>query len=130
MSTFFMSFFNFFYRKRKISTESIAETNQNCFPKGEADMIAGTNEVILILEGKISRAEARDIFIKCVNMSCEPLKLDRDRLVANLEDSSVHYFDNAQTDKFLSYLTALTVARNIFDCSPIDVERDGDGYIW
>jgi hypothetical protein len=103
---------------------------QEYFPNGEADMIAGTNEVLLILEGKISRAEARNIFVKSVNMSREPLKFDRERLVTHLSDYCIQHFSNAQIDKYQSYLTALTVARNIFDCSPIDVERDGDGYIW
>jgi hypothetical protein len=125
-----MSIFKIFSRKRNTPEVNKFPTEHDYFPNGEADMIAGTNEVLLILEGKISRSEARNIFVRSVKMSREPFKFDRDRLVSHLSDYCIQYFNNAQVDKYQSYLTALTVARNIFDRSPIDVERDGDGYIW
>ena len=125
-----MSLLKFFSRKKNVFNQNDLQLVPDYFPNGEADMIAGTNEVLLILEGKIGRAEARTIFIQSVNMSREPLKFDRERLVAHLSVYCIQHFNNAQIDKFQSYLTALTVANNIFDSSPISVERDGDGYIW
>ena len=125
-----MKIFKIFSRKKTISEKPQLQNEIDHFPNGEADIFAGTNEVLLIVEGKISRAEARNIFLKSVNMSREPLKLDRERLVSHLSAYCIHHFSSVQIDKYLSYLTALTVACNIFDCSPIDVERDGDGYIW
>jgi hypothetical protein len=125
-----MNLIKFFNRKRIIPAENKSQKVQNYFPNGEADMIAGTNEVLIILDGNISRAEARNIFLKSVYMSREPIKFDRERLVAHLSEYCIQYFNNKQIDKYQSYLTALTVASSIFDCSPINVERDGDGYIW
>lgn len=125
-----MKIFKIFSRKKSILDKPQLQNENDYFPNGEADIFAGTNEILNILEDKITRPEARNIFLKSVNMSREPLKLDRERLISHLSGYCIHHFNSVQIDKYLSYLTALTVACNIFDCSPIDVERDGDGYIW
>ena len=125
-----MQFLNLLKFKKSKPLQSNLSEIKKFLPNGEADIGAGTNELLLILNNSIDEQEAREVFINCFMMSKLPLRLDRERLEKHLESNNIHHFNNVQMDKFLSYLTALTVAMNIFGCSPNDVERDGDGYIW
>ena len=125
-----MGLFDFLKPKKTELDNSLSQLLKAFFPKGETDINAGTDELLLILNNKIDRKEAREIFVKSVSMSRVASKFDKERLINHLNGYCIQHFNEAQLDKFFNYLTALTVAMSVHGSSPIDIKRDGDAYVW
>ena len=90
--------------------------------------IPRADELLLILNNKIDRNVARDIFVKSVSMSRIASKFDMDRLVNHLRVYCLQHFNDEQINKFLSYLNTLTMALTIHGSPPSQVKRQGEGY--
>jgi hypothetical protein len=125
-----MGLFDFLKPKKTGLDDNLSQLLNAFFPKGETDINAGTDELLLILNSKIDRKEARNIFVKSVSMSRVASKFDKERLTNHLQGYCLQNFNEAQLDKFFNYLTALTVAMSVHGSSPIDVKRDGEAYVW
>ena len=125
-----MGLFNFKKNKKTELNDNLAKMLNAFFPKGEPDINAGAEEVLLILNNKISRDEARNILVKSVAISRISEKFEKERLISHLNGYCIHHFNNAQIDKFFNYLTALSIAMKIHGSTPVDIKRDGDSYVW
>lgn len=125
-----MGLFNFKKNKKTKLNDNLAKMLNAFFPKGETDINAGTDEVLLILNNKISRDEARNILVKSVAISRISEKFDKERLISHLNGYCIHHFNNAQIDKFFNYLTTLSIAMKIHGSTPAEIKRDGDSYVW
>jgi hypothetical protein len=125
-----MGLFNFKKNKKTELNDNLAKMLNAFFPKGETDINAGTDEVLLILNNKISRDEARNILVKSVAISRISEKFEKERLISHLNGYCIHHFNNAQIDKFFNYLTALSIAMKIHGSTPVEIKRDGDSYVW
>lgn len=125
-----MGLFDFLKPKKTELDNNLSQLLNAFFPKGETDINAGTDELLLILNNSINRREARNIFVKSVSMSRVASKFDKERLVNHLKGYSLQHFNESQLDKFFNYLTALTVAMSMHASSPVEIKRDGDAYVW
>jgi hypothetical protein len=119
-----------FLKPKKIGlNDNLSQLLNTFFQKGETDINAGKDELIFILNSKIDRKEARNIFVKSVSMSRVASKFHKERLTNHFQGYCLQNFNGAQLDKFFNYLTALTVAISIHCSSPIDVKSDGEAYV-
>ncbi len=125
-----MGLFNFKKNKKTELNDNLAKMLNAFFPKGETDINAGTDEVLLILNNKIKRDEARNILVKSVAISRISEKFEKERLISHLNGYCIHHFNDAQIDKFFNYLTALAIAMKIHGSTPVEIKRDGDSYVW
>lgn len=125
-----MGLFNFKRNKKTELNDNLAKMLNAFFPKGETDINAGTDEVLLILNNKINRDEARNILVKSVAISRISEKFEKERLISHLNGYCIHNFNDAQIDKFFNYLTALAIAMKIHGSTPVEIKRDGDSYVW
>lgn len=125
-----MGLFDFLKPKKSNLDSNLSQLLNTFFPKGETDINAGTDELLLILNNKIDRKEARNIFVKSVSMSRVASKFNKERLINHLNGYCLQHFNETQLDKFFDYLTALTVAMSIHGSSPVEIKRDGDAYVW
>ena len=125
-----MGLFDFLKPKKTELDDNLSQLLKAFFPKGETDISAGTNELLLILNNTIDKNEARNIFVKSVSMSRVASNFDKERLVNHLRGYCLQHFNEKQLDKFFDYLTALTVAMKVHGSSPVEIKRDGDAYVW
>lgn len=125
-----MGLFDFLKPKKDSLNDNLSQMLSTFFPKGETDINTGTDELLQILNNKIERKLARDIFVKSVSMSRISAKFDRERLVNHLRGYCLQHFNDEQIDKFLTYLNTLTMALAIHGSPPSQVKRKGDGYAW
>lgn len=125
-----MGLFDFLKPKKTELDNNLSQLLKAFFPKGETDINAGTNELLLILNNSIDKNEARSIFVKSVSMSRVASNFDKERLVNHLRGYCLQHFNEKQLDNFFDYLTALTVAMKVHGSSPVEIKRDGEGYAW
>lgn len=125
-----MGLFDFLKPKKDSLNDNLSQMLSTFFPKGETDINTGTDELLQILNNKIERKLARDIFVKSVSMSRISAKFDRERLVNHLRGYCLQHFNDEQIDRFLTYLNTLTMALAIHGSPPSQVKRKGDGYAW
>lgn len=125
-----MGLFDFLKPKKDSLNDNLSQMLNAFFPKGETDINAGTDELLLILNNKIDRKLARDIFVKSVSMSRISAKFDRERVVNHLRGYCLQHFNDEQIDRFLTYLNTLTMALAIHGSPPSQVKRQGEGYAW
>jgi hypothetical protein len=110
--------------------DMMAQMSASIFPKGEKDINAVTDEILLILHNKINRKEATNIALKSVFISRMSKEFDIERLKAHLAGYCLQYFNDDQVKKLHDYLTALSAAMMIHRRTPSEVRRDGDAYVW
>lgn len=125
-----MGLFDFFKPKKNELKDNLAHIFNSYFPKGEKDINAGTDELLFILNNKISRYEAKNIFIKSVTLSRIAEKFDKGRLKVHLSRYCLHYFNENQINKFYDYLVALSAAMMSHRRTPSEVIKKGDDYRW
>jgi hypothetical protein len=125
-----MKLFDFLKPKKSELNDSIAHLHASIFPKGEKDMNAVTNELLLILNNKISISEATNIALKAIAISRISQNFNRERLKSHLAGYCLHYFSDKQIDKFYNYLAALSTAWTHHNRTPSEVKREGDDYLW
>lgn len=119
-----------FSKKKKPMNDMMAQMSASIFPKGEKDINAVTDEIILILQNKINRKEATNIALKSVFISRMSKEFDVERLKAHLAGYCLQYFNDDQVKKLHDYLTALSAAMMTHRRTPSEVRRDGDAYVW
>lgn len=125
-----MGLFDFLKPKKSELNDSMAHLHASIFPKGEKDMNAVTEELLLILNNKINKNEATDIALKAIAISRISQNFNRDRLKSHLAGYCLHHFNDRQIDKFYNYLAALSTAWTIHQRTPSEVKRVGDDYLW
>lgn len=124
-----MGFFDFFKPKKNDLWDLVKQINNNCFPKGEKDIIAATEAVLHILNNSIDYAEARDIAVKTVSISRIAKDFTVDRLKLHLSGYCLHHFNDSQINVLYGYLTFLKVADQLFKKSSSDLIRNGDSWV-
>jgi hypothetical protein len=126
-----MGLFDFFKPKQSDLSIKLQQMINDFFPKGEKDIQAGTDELLFILDNRISQSEARNILIKSVALSrISEQQFNKERLKTHLAGYCIQYFNDKQIEKFHGYLGALTVAMKIHGSTPSEVKRNGNGYFW
>ena len=131
-----MGFFDFFKPKKNEALEVANAMLKQVFPGGELDYKAGTNEILEILNHKVSVDVARNIFVKST-MICrivsskndENSKFDVDRLRVHLSGYCIEHFNEDQIQKLHGYQVSL-LAASLFGVSPKEVRRTSSGYAW
>ena len=131
-----MGFFDFLKPKKNEALEAANAMLKQVFPNGELDYKAGTNEILEILNHKVSADVARNIFVKST-MICrivsskndENSKFDVDRLRVHLSGYCIEHFNEDQIQKLHGYQFSL-LAASLFGVSPKDVKKTGSGYAW
>ncbi len=131
-----MGFFDFLKPKKNEALEAANAMLKQVFPNGELDYKAGTNEILEILNHRVSVDVARNIFVKST-MICrivsskndENSKFDVDRLRVHLSGYCIEYFNEDQIQKLHGYQVSL-LAASFFGVSAKDVRRTGSGYAW
>jgi len=121
-----MGLFDIFKKKKNLQSDCMKKMFDSLFPKGEQDINAGTNKLLRILNNKISRDEARSIFIKSYSLSSLSEKFDTERLKVHLSGYCLHYFSDKQVDDFHGYLVSLIFAMTFSGKSPSQVESNDD----
>lgn len=125
-----MGLFDFFKKKTSPLEEMIEKMHNSIFPKGPKDINAGTDELLCILENKVSREVAKSIFLKSTAISRISEKFDKERLRTHLAGYAIQYFTEKQLDMLYNYLIALKAAMMIHQRTPSEVKRDGETYFW
>lgn len=116
-----MGLFDFFRKKKNLQSEMMKKMADNLFPKGEQDINAGANELLRILENKISRDEAKNIFVKSYALCAISDRFDKNRLKTHLSGYCLQYFTEKQIVEFHGYLASLVFARVFSGKSPSQV---------
>lgn len=125
-----MGLFDFLKTKPSKVHELFIKMEANIFPKGEIDRNAVVNELLNILDNKISRSEALDIFLKSVFISYFSENFDIDQLRDHLMGYCLDRFSENQLDRFYKYLLAIKAANRFSRKSPSEIWREGDAYFW
>ena len=110
--------------------ELFRNMSNSIFPKGDKDINAVTNELLDILNNKISYEDAKEIVLKSAAISRMSKEFTQERLRQHLAGYCIQHFSNSQVETYHGYLTALSVAMMIHQKTPSDVTREGEGYIW
>lgn len=121
-----MGLFNFFKKKENFQSDIMKKIADSLFPKGEQDINAGTNELLRILNNKISRDDAKSIFVKSYSLSAISEKFDKERLKTHLSGYCLQHFTEKQIEEFHGYLASLIFARVFSGKSPSQVESKND----
>jgi hypothetical protein len=124
-----MGLFDFLKPKKKEIDDNLSQILKSFFPKGETDINAGTNELLLICNNSIDNNEARNIFVKSVSIRVAS-NFDKERIVNDLRGYCLQIFNEKHLDNFFDYLTALKVAMKIYCSSLVEIKRNGEGYVW
>lgn len=125
-----MGLFDFLKPKKSSLQDNLEKLQLMVFPKGEADIKAATNELLLILDNKIGTAEAKDIVVKSTSLAHIAQNFDEARLKSHLNGYCIQHFNDEQFEKFYSYVRSLLLAKTIHGKSAVDVKRMGNGYAW
>ena len=103
---------------------------KSTFPKGDKDINAAANELLYILDNRISQDEAQEIVRLSTGISRISRDFTKERLRQHLAGYCLHHFTDSQVEEFHRYLNDLTDAMMINGRSPSEVTREGDLYIW
>lgn len=125
-----MGLFDFLKPKQDNLQDTTAALLKSFFPKGQEDINAGTNMLLLILNNRIGREEAQNILIKAVSISRISSSFDEARLHTHLSGYCLHHFNQAQVNSFYNYLLALTMSQKFNNISPAGVRKEGEAYVW
>jgi hypothetical protein len=125
-----MGLFDIFKPKKDPIKELYEKMSNQMFPKGQKDIDAGTKELLLILNNKISFETAQGIFLKSMGISFITKNFDEARLRTHLAGYCLHYFSDNQVKEYFDYLNVLNIANRIHRRTPSEVKRQEGGYIW
>ena len=98
------------------------------FPKGDKDINAAANELLYILNNRISQGEAQEIVRLSTGISRISRDFTKERLKQHLAGYCLHHFTDSQVEEFHRYLNVLTHAMMMHGRAPSDIRRKGDIY--
>lgn len=124
-----MGLFDFLKPKKSALDEQFERMNATFFPKGERDIDAVTDAVLITLNNSISRADAKSIALKSVAISRISQNFDEERLRQHLAGYCLQYFNDKQVKMFHAYLVLLIAASTMYGKTPSEVVRRGDTWI-
>ena len=125
-----MGIFDFLKPKGNSLQDEIDKIHGKFFPKGDKDVNSAVDEILWILNNKISRDEAKKIALKSIIISRIAENFNQERLRSHLEGYCLHHFNDEQLKHFYDYLMALTAAMQYHRKTPSEVKRIDNGYIW
>jgi len=123
-----MNFFNIF--KKDPWKKIFKEMNKAILPNSEDDIVAGTNELMNILNNTIDEEKARPIFLKSIAISYFSEGFTKQRLIEHLDRYCLQFFNDDQVDKFYGYLVALRIAMGTSKKSASEVKKKDGKYYW
>lgn len=100
------------------------------FPKGDKDINAATNELLYILDNRISQNEAQEIVRLSTGISRISRDFTKERLRQHLAGYCLHHFTDSQVEEFHRYLNVLSAAMMMHGRAPSDIRRKGELYVW
>lgn len=125
-----MGIFDFLKAKKNPLEDKMEKMLNSIFPKGEKVIDAGAKELLFILNNRVDYDTAKNIFVKSSIISRISEKFDKERLRLHLSGYCLQHFNDAQIDKFYSYLVSLASAMLLSRITPSEVKRGGDSYYW
>jgi hypothetical protein len=123
-----MAFFDFFKPKKLDLDSRLSEIRIKLFPNGQKDVDKVTDELLFILDNKITREVAENIALKSVATSRIVKEFTIKRLKQHYSGYCLEYFSDKQIEEFHGYLAFLGYAYSFYGKSPSDVVKKGD--IW
>lgn len=125
-----MGLFDFLKPKKTDKELMFEKISNSIFPKGDKDIDACVDELLRILNNKISRAEAKDIVLKATFISRVSNGFPSERLHAHLKPYALHHFDQEQFIQFWVYLIGLHAAMIQDRKTPSEISWTGSQYTW
>ena len=125
-----MGLFDFLKPKKSPLDAMMEKMHHSFFPKGQKDIDAATNELLQILNNKISRQEAGSILLKSIMISAISEKFTEERLRQHLAGYCIQHFNSAQVKRFYEYLGSIAVAKMVHNRTPSEIRRTAEGYEW
>tara|TARA_B100000809_G_scaffold142007_1_gene139575 strand:+ start:1105 stop:1392 length:288 start_codon:yes stop_codon:yes gene_type:complete len=95
-----MRIFDFLRPKKSKLDRALDDVMRHTFPNGSRDINAGADELLLIIDHKVSREEAQEIFVGSVAISRMSKRFDEERLRLHLIGSGREYFNDEQVHQF------------------------------
>ncbi len=123
-----MGLFDFLKPKSSKSEEMLARMRAKLFPKGEKDINAVTDAVLLIFNNITSRDEAQNIALKSVFISNWETPFELQHLKQHLSGYPSHRFTDQQVQEFYIYLGILRIATELMRKTPSEVVHDGNDW--
>ena len=117
-------------KKSNEQNEMMARMNATIFPKGEKDINACVDELLRILENKISRTDAKTIVLKSVFISRISNGFTKERLRAHLAPYALQHFNEEQLMNFWGYLIGIQAIMLQDRKTPSEIKWDGSKYVW
>jgi hypothetical protein len=124
-----MGLFDFLKPKKNPMEDMMQKMHNSLFPKGQKDMDAATDELLQILNNKVSRNEASTILSKSIAISAISSNFTEERLRQHLAGYCLQHFSAAQVRRFYDYLGSIATAR-MSNRTPSEITRTATGYTW
>ena len=124
-----MGLFDFLKPKKSPLHEMMEKMNNSLFPKGQKDIDAATEELLQILNRKVSLKEAQTILMKSIAISAISSNFTEERLRQHLAGYCIQHFSGAQVKRFYEYLASIATAK-MSNRTPSEITRTATGYTW
>jgi len=124
-----MGLFDFLKPKKNPMEEMMEKMSNSIFPKGQKDTAAATDELLQILNNKVSRQEASTILMKSIAISAISSNFTEERLRQHLAGYCIQHFSTAQVRRFYEYLGSIASAK-MNNRTPSEITRTATGYTW
>jgi predicted ATP-dependent Lon-type protease len=123
-----MGLFDFLKPKPSKKEELFERMSAEMFPRGEKDIKAVTDAVLLILNNVKSREDAKSIALKSMFISKMNRPFELDRLKEHLTGYSQYKFSDHQVQEFYNYIGFVIVATELMRKTPSNVVHDGNDW--
>jgi hypothetical protein len=124
-----MAFFDFLKPKKLDLDSRLSEIRIKLFPNGQKDLDKVTDELLFILDNKITREVAENIALKSVAISRIVKVFTIKRLKQHYSGYCLAYFTDKQIEEFHGYLAFLAFASNLYGKSPSQLEKKGEAWV-
>lgn len=109
--------------------EMMEKMSNSLFPKGQKDIDAATEELLQILDRKVSLKETQNILMKSIAISAISSNFTEERLRQHLAGYCIQHFSSAQVKRFYEYLASIAAAK-MNNRTPSEITRTATGYTW
>ena len=123
-----MGIFDFLKPKPTKKDEFFAKISAELFPKGDKDINAVTDAVLLILDNVKSRDDAKNIALKAFFLSKWERPFELEPLKRQLSGYTLYKFTDHQVQELYNYIAIIIVATELMRKTPSEVVHDGNDW--
>lgn len=123
-----MGLFDFLKPKPSKKEEFFAKISDELFPKGEKDINAVTDAVLLILKNVKSREDAKSIAMKSFFLSKWERPFELEPLKRSLLSFTAYKFTDHQVQELYNYIAIVIMATELMRKTPSEVVHDGNDW--